>query len=86
MACGDNIRYKTRQLRYPIAVVNYSGSYCMNHSMQINAIYILRSVVFDICSHNYSIMYQKSNVREGNIQKGGAPGGENSLTGGCLGH
>jgi len=39
-----------------------------------------------ICSHNYSIMYQKSKVREGNIQKSGAQGGENSLTGGCSGH
>jgi len=27
-------------------------------------------------------MYQKSKVREGNTQKGGAPDGENSLTGG----
>ena len=34
-----------------------------------------------ICSHNYSIMYQKSNVREGNIRKSRALGGENSLTG-----
>jgi len=33
-----------------------------------------------ICSHNYSIMYQKSNIEEGNIQKSGALGGENSLT------
>jgi len=39
-----------------------------------------------ICSHNYSIMYQKSNVREGNIRKSGALGGESSLTGGCSGH
>jgi len=38
-----------------------------------------------IRSHNYSIMYQKSNVREGNIPKSGAPGGENSLRGGCSG-
>ena len=38
-----------------------------------------------ICSHNYSIMYQKSNVREGNIRKSGALGGENSLTGGLFG-
>ena len=27
-----------------------------------------------ICSRNYSIMYQKSNVREGNIRKSGASG------------
>jgi len=39
-----------------------------------------------ICSHNYSIMYQQSNVREGNIHKSGALGGDNSLTGGCSGH
>jgi len=38
-----------------------------------------------ICSHNYSIMYQKSNVREGNIGKSRALGGENSLTGGLFG-
>jgi len=37
-----------------------------------------------ICSLNYSIMYQKSNVREGNIRKSGALGGENSLTGGAV--
>jgi len=49
-------------------------------------VYTLRYVVFDRCSHNYSIMYQKRNVREGNIGKTGAPGGENSLTGGCSGH
>ena len=39
-----------------------------------------------ICSHNYSIMYQKRNVGEGNIGKSGALGGENSLMGGCSGH
>jgi len=38
-----------------------------------------------ICSHNYSIMYQKSNVGEGNIRKCGALGGENSLTGAVRG-
>ena len=30
-------------------------------------------------------MYQKSNVREGNIRKSGALGGENSLTGAWTG-
>ena len=38
-----------------------------------------------ICSHNYSIMYQKSNVGEGNIRKSGALGGENSLRGAVRG-
>jgi len=37
-------------------------------------------VVFAICSHNYSFMYQKSMVPQGNIRKSEAPGGENSLT------
>ena len=41
---------------------------------------------FRICSHNYSTMYPKSTVREGNIRKGAAPGAENSLMGGCSGH
>jgi len=56
----------------------------MNHSMQINARIYFEVCAFwytCICSHNYSIMYQKSNVREGNIRTGGAQGGENSLTG-----
>jgi len=66
--------------------VNISGSYVMNHSMQINRVYTLRYVVFDICSDNYSIMYQKSNAQEENIRKRRAQGGENSLTGGCPGH
>jgi len=67
--------------------VNYSGSYGMNHSRKINPLYTLRYVVFDIGSHNYSIMYQKSNVGEGNtIGKSRVPGRENSLTGGCPGH
>jgi len=39
-----------------------------------------------ICLHNYSIMNQKSNIREGNIRKSGALGRENSLTVGCSGH
>ena len=46
---------------------------------------ILRYVVFGICLHNYSMIYQKKNVREGNIRKSVAPGGENSLTGGLFG-
>ena len=58
----------------------------MNHSMQINPVYNLRYLVFEICSHNYSFMYQKRKVREGNIRKRGAPGGESSLTGSGLGH
>jgi len=37
-----------------------------------------------ICSYNYSIIYQKSNVQEGNIRKSGALGGANSLTGGAV--
>jgi len=41
--------------------------------------------VMCICSLNYSIMYQKSNVQEGNLRKGGALGRENSLTGGLFG-
>jgi len=72
------------ELGSPIRVVNYSGSYGMNHSMKIHPVYILRYVVFDICLHNYSIIYQKSNLGEGNIRKRGAPGGENSLTGGAV--
>jgi len=42
-------------------------------------------VVFDICSHNYSIIYQKSKVREGNIRKSRAPGGDNSVMGALSG-
>jgi len=38
-----------------------------------------------ICSHNYSIMYQKSNVRDGNKRKSRALGGEKSLTGAWTG-
>jgi len=48
-------------------------------------VYTLRYLVFDICSHNCSIMNQKRNVREGNIQKSGTPGGASSLTGGLFG-
>ena len=39
-----------------------------------------------ICSHNYSIIYEESNVQEGNIRKGGAFSGESLLTGSCSGH
>jgi len=49
-------------------------------------VYTLTYLVFCICSHNYSIIYQKRNVREGNIGKSRAPGGESSLRGGCTGH
>jgi len=38
-----------------------------------------------ICSHKNSIMYQKNNVREGNIRNSGALGGESSLTGAWTG-
>jgi len=56
----------------------------MNHSMKINPLYTLGNVVFNRCSDNYSIIYQKSNVGGGNITKTGAPGGESSLMGGTV--
>jgi len=46
------------------------------------AVSTLRYMVFDICSHNYSIMYQNSNVRAGNIRKSGP--GRTKLIGGWL--
>jgi len=60
----------------------------MNHSMQIHARIYFAVYCFSymcICSHNFSIMYQRSNVQEGNFRKRGALGGENSLTGAVRG-